>query len=76
MDGQTIVTTVGYVTAGIVLLAGIAIIVGLVLPAYVPDNYRIIVGIVLFIYGVYRSVMLWIKQKSQREEFRRERQAE
>ena len=66
MNGQTIVTLVGFVTAGVVLLGGIAIIAGLVLPAYVPDNYRTIVGFVLIIYGLYRSTMLWIKHKNAR----------
>ncbi len=64
MNGQAIVTLVGFVTAGVVLLAGISIIVGLVLPAYVPDNYRIIVGFVLIIYGLYRTAMLWMKYKN------------
>ena len=67
MNGQTIVTIVGFVTAVVVLLAGIAIIVGLVLPAYLPGNYRIIVGCVMIVYGLYRSATLWIKHRSAKQ---------
>ena len=67
MNGQSVVTIVGLVTAGVVLLAGIAIIIGLVLPAYVPGNYRIIVGCVMIFYGLYRTTMLWIKHKSAKQ---------
>ena len=44
-------------------LAGIAIIAGFVLPAYIPENYRIIVGVILVLYGFYRTALLLMKYK-------------
>ncbi|HEV8538191.1 MAG TPA: hypothetical protein VGR15_04620 [Bacteroidota bacterium] len=63
MNSQTIVVMVGFITAGAALLTGVAIIAGIVLPQFVPDDYRIVFGLLFVIYGVYRSTFLWIKQR-------------
>lgn len=52
-----------YSVSAIVVIAGIGIIAGLLLPPYVPSNFRIITGIVFVLYGIYRSVTLWTKSK-------------
>ena len=75
MNSQTLITVVGFVTAGAVLLVGIAIVTGLLLPTYVPDNSRMIVGGVMIAYGVYRSIMLWVKHRSQKAQLSHEQQA-
>ena len=62
METQTVIRVFGYSTATIVFVVGIAVLFGLVLPAYVPEKFRTIVGVVLLLYGVYRAAMLWIKQ--------------
>ncbi len=64
MDGQLIVRTVGYITGGIVLVAGILIISGFIVPSYVPENFRIVAGIVLILYGLYRPAMIYIKGRN------------
>ena len=58
---QTIFTVVGVVTALLVFVVGVALLSGLLLPASVPDNYRITLGIVMTVYGTYRVVMLVMK---------------
>ena len=63
MDGRIIVQTVGYITGGIVLVAGALIITGYIVPSYVPSNFRIMAGVVLILYGVYRPVMIYINSK-------------
>ncbi len=63
MDGQLIVRFVGYITAGVVLVAGILIISGYIVPSYVPANFRIIAGVVLILYGLYRPAMIYLKSK-------------
>lgn len=63
MDGRLIVRIVGYLTGGIVLIAGILLISGYVVPSYIPGNYRIIAGIVLILYGLYRPAMIYVKSK-------------
>lgn len=63
-QAQTIIQTVGYITGGIVLVAGILVISGYIVPSYVPANFRIIAGIVLILYGLYRPAMIYIKGKN------------
>ena len=63
MNGQFMIRIVGFITAGAVFLAGMAVLLGFLLPAYIPQNYRTIFGIVLIVYGIYRSIMLWIQGK-------------
>jgi len=64
-QAQIIIRTVGYVTGGVVLAAGILVISGYVVPSYVPENFRIIAGLVLILYGLYRPAMIYIKSKSE-----------
>ncbi len=63
LDAQIILRTVGYITGGIVLVAGVLIISGYIVPSYVPDNFRIIAGAVLILYGIYRPAMIYIKSR-------------
>ncbi len=66
MDGRLIVHTVGYITGGIVLAAGLLIISGYVVPSYVPSNFRIISGVVLILYGIYRPAMIYLKSRNEK----------
>ncbi len=68
MQAQDIVRVFGYSTAAIVLISGIVIILGIGFPRYIPNNYRVILGIVLVLYGVYRAATLWGKQRNERRE--------
>ena len=63
-QARTIIQTVGYITGGIVLLAGILVITGFIVPSYVPGNFRLIAGLVLILYGLYRPAMIYIKSKN------------
>jgi hypothetical protein len=72
MSNQTFVTVVGLVTAAAVFATGIVIITGLLLPTSVPGGSRILVGCVMIGYGVYRSIMLWKKHRSEKNEISRE----
>ena len=62
MVAQSIFRFASYVTASLVLMLGVIIVTGL-MPAYVPTNFRIIVGSVMIIYGAYRIVILTLKQR-------------
>jgi hypothetical protein len=64
MQAQDFIRVIGYGTAAIVSVAGIAIMVGLILPSYIPDNFRVVVGIILVLYGIYRMASLWGKQRN------------
>jgi hypothetical protein len=63
---QTILNSVGYVTAGLVFVLGIVVLTGYLLPPGIPSNYKTILGIVMLIYGTYRIVMIRMKQKNTR----------
>ena len=63
MNPQLILYIVGGITAALVLVVGIILLAGYLLPAYIPDNYRTILGIVMVIYGCYRIVMIWLKYR-------------
>jgi hypothetical protein len=66
MEAQQIIRVVGYTTSAIVSVAGIAVISGMFMPNYVPGNFRVVVGIVLVLYGIYRCATLWSKQRHAR----------
>jgi hypothetical protein len=66
MNPQFILNIVGGVTAGMVLILGIVILTGELLPSYIPDNYRTILGVVMIMYGTYRLAMLYLKERARR----------
>ena len=68
MIAQLILRIVGLMTAGLILVVGIVILVGALIPAYVLSNYRTILGVVMVLYGTYRILMILIRQRSQRHE--------
>jgi len=43
------------------MLLGVLIIVGVLVPRNFPDQYRVIMGIVVFLYGLYRFVIAYIR---------------
>ena len=63
---QVMFRIISFITAGLILVVGIAILAGPLMPAYVPPNYRFILGIVMVLYGSYRILMVWIKQRNAR----------
>lgn len=64
---QVIFRIISLLTAGLILVVGIFILAGPMMPAYVPVNYRIILGIVMIVYGSYRIIMIWMKQRNARQ---------
>ena len=66
MSAQLILRIVGSITAGLVLIVGIIVLTGSLIPSSVPENYRVVLGIVMVIYGTYRIVMIWMKKRQER----------
>jgi hypothetical protein len=64
MNPQLILNIVGGITASLILVVGGIILAGYIMPSYVPENYRTVLGIVMIIYGSYRLVMIWIKHRN------------
>ena len=68
VTAQTILYLVSYVTAGLILAVGVVSLAGYMLPAYVPANYRMILGIVMIIYGAYRISTVRMKQQHEKRD--------
>ena len=57
----------GYAASTTLSLLGVLIIVGLLIPSYVPSNFRVLLGVVLVLYGVFRFVSLRFKKPEDEE---------
>lgn len=57
----------GYVLAALFFLGGIIVATGLFMPPTMPQKFRIMFGVVMLLYGVYRFVNLRIKQQQRNE---------
>ncbi len=64
MLAQVLFRIISFVTACLILLLGIMLLAGPMIPAYIPANYRIILGVVMILYGSYRIVMVVLKQRN------------
>ncbi len=51
-----------YIIAAIFILSGIAFLAGYFISANVPEQFRIMIGIVLILYGGYRIVTTYFKE--------------
>ncbi len=63
MVSQVILNIVGGLTAGLILVLGVVILTGTYLNTVVPENSRILLGVIFVIYGTYRLIMIWLKQR-------------
>ncbi len=46
-----------------VMLVGVLAMVGLLIPLYVPEQFRLLVALVVFLYGLYRFVLSYSRLK-------------
>ena len=63
MKIQNMLRIFGYAVATSVGLVGIAITAGLLMPKYIPENFRILLGIIFILYSIFRIVTLRMSQK-------------
>ena len=68
MTAQTIFNIVSLMTGGLIFLLGITILVGFMIPAYIPSNMRLIMGVVMVLYGGFRVSMTIMKQRNARRQ--------
>lgn len=45
------------------MLAGIAVMIGLLVPHNVPEEFRLLIGIVIFLYGAYRFAVGYFRKR-------------
>jgi len=58
----------GYVLSGFLFICGLVVATGLFIPPTMPQKFRIMFGVVMLLYGVYRFVNLRIKQQQKNED--------
>ncbi len=68
IDAQTVIRIVTYITSGLILILGIVVLTGFMLPDYIPSNFRLMLGVLMVLYSIYRIVMVSIKRRSEEDE--------
>lgn len=61
VDVNRILNVVVMVLAAAVMAVGLLAILGMLIPVYIPEQYRIIMGVVVFLYGLYRFVLSYFR---------------
>lgn len=64
MNLQSVLTLLSIVTASLILLIGIVLLTGFLLPGQIPDNYRYTLGGIMTAYALYRLSMAVRKYRS------------
>ena len=67
MDFNKVASLVVLIIAASVMLVGVLVMVGLLVPVYFPEQYRIIMGVVVFLYGLYRFVLSYVRLKGREQ---------
>lgn len=68
MNLQTILTVLSYMTTSLILLIGLVLVTGWYLPAGIPENYRLTLGIIMTVYAVYRIWMIRARSRGRSED--------
>ena len=50
----------------VVSVFGVLVMAGIFVPRNVPGDYRIILGVIIALYGVYRFVVAFFRQRNRR----------
>ena len=45
------------------MVIGILVIAGVLVPVNFPEQFRVIMGVVVFLYGLYRFVVEYVKKR-------------
>jgi hypothetical protein len=64
VNPELILKIISYVTASLILVLGIIVAGGFFLPDYVPLNFRIILGVIMMLYGTYRIAMIHFRRRN------------
>ncbi|HLF20415.1 MAG TPA: hypothetical protein VI704_06465 [Bacteroidota bacterium] len=61
-------TIIGYALSTIFLVFGVVVLLGLAVPDTLPKQFRMTMGVVLVLWGVYRFVLTKMKRSSPKAE--------
>ena len=51
------------VVSTVVMIVGVLVIIGVLIPRYFPEQYRVIMGAVVFLYGAYRFALTYFRNQ-------------
>jgi cation transport ATPase len=63
MDLNRVMNIIVMVIASAVMLVGVLAMVGLLIPVYIPEEFRVIISLIVFLYGLYRFVLSYARLK-------------
>lgn len=74
MDVPSVLRFTVLVLAAAAMVVGVLVIAGVLVHRYLPEDYRILMGVVVFLYGAYRFTVTYFRQsaRSPRETHRSE----
>ena len=58
----------GYIMSAVFFFGGLFVIFGVLIPEYVPEQFRITAGIVLMLWAVYRFVITGMRSRRNDDE--------
>ena len=68
MNTQKLMVYIGYTAGVLFVMLGIAVMVTDLFPTYINEQVKIIFGVVMILYGLYRLVIITIKNRRADEE--------
>lgn len=63
MDLNRILDIIVMVISSAVMLVGVLALTGLLIPLYIPEQFRFVAALVVFLYGLYRFVLSYSRLK-------------
>ena len=68
MSMQKLMVYIGYTAGVIFIMLGIAVMLTDLFPTTINEQVKIIFGVVMILYGIYRIIIITLKQKSRTDE--------
>ena len=65
---STAMKYIAYTAGAVFIFLGLAILFTNITPYYFPSQFKIMMGIVLFLYGIFRIVVTTFKQRQRDED--------
>jgi len=63
MDSLSVLKFVVLIVSAAAMLVGILAMVGVLVPRNFPEQYRMVIGLVVFLYGLHRFVVTYFRQQ-------------
>lgn len=65
---QNVMMCIGYAAGAVFILLGLGILFTNLMPSYLPVQFKVMMGVVLILYGLFRIISTLFKNKRNDEE--------